>query len=139
MKTKIVPYYFDDDIEEEIRDSGFNVVGIESMSITYTQQADTCSPVEDVQTLTITTQTGISPGKEEAEKKEAFYFDITIPAGQHWSVEEGDELKALIEDFKQRIYMTTIHNDLHDERQEPAKQDLLLEEQEKDTGAPEGV
>lgn len=135
MKTKIVPYYFDDDIEEEMRDSGFNVVGIESMSITYTQQADTCSPQEDVQTITITTQTGISPGKEDAEKKEAFYFDITIPDGQHWSVEEGDELKALIEDFKQRIYMTTTH----DERQEPAKQDLLLEEQGKDTGAPEGV
>lgn len=45
---KIVPYNYLDDLEKE------EAVGIESMSITYIQPADTCSDRDDVQTLKIT-------------------------------------------------------------------------------------
>ena len=45
---------------------------------------------------------------EVAEKKEGCYFDITIPEGRHWSVSDGSYLKALIDDFKKRLYQTNI-------------------------------
>ena len=61
--------------------------------------------LDEYQTITLTTRNGCSPTKEDAEKKECFYFDITIPEGQHWSVCEGEELKALVDDFKKRIYL----------------------------------
>ena len=107
MKTKVTPVNYIDDLEKIMQDEKCEAVGIEQMSITYTQPADTCSSSDEVQTITITTQCGASCGIEEAEKQEGFYFDITIPQGQHWSVEDGDSLKALIEDFKKRLYMTT--------------------------------
>ena len=107
MKTKVTPVNYIDDLEKIMQDEKCEAVGIEQMSITYTQPADTCSSSDEVQAITITTQCGASCGIEEAEKQEGFYFDITIPQGQHWSVEDGDSLKALIEDFKKRLYMTT--------------------------------
>jgi hypothetical protein len=45
---------------------------------------------------------------EDARKHRGFYFDITIPEGEHWSVDNGDSLKALIEDFKSRLYKINI-------------------------------
>ena len=107
MKTKVTPVNYIDDLEKIMQDEKCDAIGIDQMSITYTQPADTCSSSDEVQTITITTQCGASCGIEEAEKQEGFYFDITIPQGQHWSVEDGDSLKALIEDFKKRLYMTT--------------------------------
>ena len=105
MKTKILPVNYTDDLEKILNDGEYNnVVGIEQMSITYIQPADTCSSSDEVQTLTITTQCGDCCGIEDAEKEEGFYFDITIPEG-HWSVDDGDSLKALIDDFKKRLYM----------------------------------
>lgn len=106
MKTKVLPVNYTEDLDKLIMDEkDASVVGIERMSITYIQPADTCSSSDDVQTLTITTQCGEACGIEEAEKQEGFYFDITIPEG-HWSVDNGDSLKALIEDFKKRLYQT---------------------------------
>jgi len=107
MKTKVTPVNYIEDLEGIMQDEKYDAVGIEKMSITYIQPADTCSSSDEIQTLTITTQCGDSCGIEEVEKQEGFYFDITIPEGQHWSVEDGDSLKALIEDFKKRLYMTT--------------------------------
>lgn len=107
MKTKVTPVNYIEDLEKIIQEEKVNAVGIEQMSITYIQPADTCSSSDEIQTITITTQCGDSCGIEEAEKQEGCYFDITIPEGQHWSVEDGDSLKALIEDFKKRLYMTT--------------------------------
>jgi hypothetical protein len=80
------------------------------MSITYTQPADTCSSSDDTQSITITTQCGESCGIEEADNQEGFYFNISIPEGQHWSVEDGDSLKALIDDFKKRLYQENKQN-----------------------------
>ena len=88
-------------------DEKCNAIGIDEMSITYIQPADTCSSSDEIQTITITTQCGESCDMEEAEKLKGFYFDITISEG-HWSVNDGDSLKALIDDFKKRLYMTNI-------------------------------
>lgn len=107
MKTKILPVNFTNDLEKMMQEEKCDVVGIESMSITYIQPADTCSSSDEIQCITITTQCGDSCTIEEAEKQEGFYFNITIPEGQHWSVDGGDSLKALIEDFKKRLYLTT--------------------------------
>ena len=108
MKTKITPVNYIDDLEKIMQEEGCEAVGIDQISITYIQPADTCSSSDELQTITITTQFGESCGIEEAEKEEGFYFDITIPEGQHWSVGDGDSLKALIDDFKKRLYQTNI-------------------------------
>ena len=104
MKTKITPVNYIDDLERMMKEEKCDVVGIDSMSITYTQSADTCSSPDDIQCITITTQCGESCGIEEAENQKGFYFNISIPEGQHWSVEDGNSLKALIDDFKKRLY-----------------------------------
>ena len=108
MKTKVTPVNYIDDLEKINRDENVNAVGIEKMSITYTQPADTCSDSDEIQNITITTQCGDCCGIKEAEKKEGCYFDISIPEGQHWSVDDGDSLKALIDDFKKRLYQDNI-------------------------------
>ena len=108
-EIEIVPYTLG--LDEEMYEKHNTMIGIEKMSITYYQEADTCSSRDESQTLTITTQCGCSPSKEEAEKKECFYYNITIPEGQHWSVNSGDELKALIEDFEKRIYLAIGKNE----------------------------
>lgn len=108
MKTKVTPVNYIGDLEGIMQDEKCEAVGIDKMSITYIQPADTCSSSDEIQTITITTQCGKSCGIEETEKEEGFYFDITIPQGQHWSVGDGDSLKALIDDFKKRLYQTNI-------------------------------
>ena len=110
MKTKITPVNYTDDLEKMMQEEKCDVVGIESMSITYTQPADTCSSSDDIQCITITTQCGESCGIEEAENQEGFYFNISIPEGQHWSVADGASLKALIDDFKKRLYQENKQN-----------------------------
>lgn len=103
MKTIVIPVNFIKDLEKKAMDEKCEVVGIEKMSVTYTQPADSCDLQDAVQSLTITTQMAESVGDGE----EGFYFNISIPQGQHWSVDGGDSLKALIDDFKKRLYMTT--------------------------------
>lgn len=105
MKTQIVPFNYDDDLQE-LQKEGI-AIGIEEMSITYIQLPDTNSSSDEYQHLTITTRMGCSVGKEEVDKREGYYFDITIPEGEHWSIENGNELKVIIEDFKSRLYKTT--------------------------------
>lgn len=108
MKTKVTPVNYIEDLEGIMQDEKCDAVGIYQMSITYIQPADTCSSSDEIQTLTITTQCGVSCGIKEAEKQEGCYFNITIPEGQHWSVGNGDSLKALIDDFKKRLYQENI-------------------------------
>ena len=104
MKTKVTPVNYMEDLEKIMQDEKCGAVGIDQMSITYIQPADTCSSSDEVQTITITTQCGEACGIEETENKKGFYFDITIPEGQHWSVDDGHSLKALIDDFEKRLY-----------------------------------
>lgn len=100
---KIVPYNYLDDLEKE------EAVGIESMSITYIQPADTCSDRDEEQVLKIELQSGVSYDKETFEQgKEGFYFDVSLPEGGHWPVDSGDQLAALIDDFKERLYKKTL-------------------------------
>ena len=110
MKTKITPVNYTDDLDKIMQEEKCNAIGIERMSITYIQPADTCSSSDDVQTITITTQYAEACCIEEVEKQEACYFNITIPEGTHWSVDDGDSLKTLIDDFKKRLYMTNEFN-----------------------------
>lgn len=105
MQTQIVPFNYDDDLQELQKDGV--AIGIEEMSITYTQLPDTNSGSNEYQHLIITTRTACSVGKKEVDKQQGYYFDITIPEGEHWSIEDGNELKTLIEDFKSRLYKNT--------------------------------
>jgi len=103
MDTIVIPANFIEDLEKKAIDEKCNVVGIEEMSVTYTQPADTCSSSDKIQHFTITTQMNMAVGNGE----EGFYFNITIPKGEHWSVDEGSSLMALIDDFKKRLYMVS--------------------------------
>lgn len=107
MKTIVVPYNYDDDLQDLMEKKECMAVGIEEMSITYTQLPDTNSSSDEYQHLTVTTKTACSTSKEETDKREGYYFDITIPEGKHWSIENGNEIKTIIEDFKNRLYKTT--------------------------------
>ena len=110
MKIKITPVNYIDDLEKIMQEEKCDVIGIDSMSITYTQPADTCSSSDEIQCIAITTQCGDSCTIKEAENQEGCYFNISIPEGQHWSVEDGDSLKALIDDFKKRLYQENKQN-----------------------------
>lgn len=112
MNTLIVPANFPDNLEKQATEEKCSVVGIDEMSITYIQPADTNSSADEVQTITLTTRCGCCFDDTE----EGFYFDITIPEGQHWSVDGGDSLKALVDDFKKRIYMTTCNGVVKQEK-----------------------
>lgn len=104
MKVKVYPYNYIDDLEHinnTVPDT--EAVGIEKMSITYIQPADTCSDPEDIQTITIETECGEAAAKD----RDTFYFNISIPDGGHWSVGDGEELKCLVEDFSTRLHMVT--------------------------------
>lgn len=106
MKTKVIPINYTDELERaSMEDKNSNYVGIEEMSITYIQPADTNSSSDEVQLITITSRTAASADIDSIEKQEGYYFDVSIPDGRHWSVEEGEKLKALVDDFKNRMYM----------------------------------
>ena len=103
---KIVPVTYDEDLDKLSRaNHGEPFVGIEEMSVTYLQPADTNSTSDEVQHLTITTRTACAVGIEEAIKRDGFYFDIIIPKDEHWSVDDGESLAAIIDDFKKRLYI----------------------------------
>ena len=110
METKVLPINYTDDLEKVMGEKSCSAVGIEEMSITYIQPADTNSSSDEVQLLTITSRTAASADLDSIEKQEGYYFDISIPDGGHWSVAEGEELKALINDFKQRLYQVNEFN-----------------------------
>lgn len=77
------------------------IVGIEKMSITYTQSADTNSDHDEFQELTIETDTACAPTLNDALNEESYYFNVKT---DKWSINNADELAMLIEDFKMRIY-----------------------------------
>ena len=110
MKTKILPINYTDDLEKVMQEESCSAVGIEEMSITYIQPADTNASSDEIQLLTITSRTAASADLDSVEKQQGYYFDISIPNNTHWSVDEGDSLKALIDDFKQRLYQVNEFN-----------------------------
>lgn len=110
METKVLPINYTDDLEKVMGEKNCSAVGIEEMSITYIQPADTNSSSDEVQLLTITSRTAACADLDSIEKQQGYYFDISIPSNTHWSVDEGDSLKALINDFKQRLYQVNEFN-----------------------------
>ena len=107
MKTKIVPVSLTDSLEKKSMEGNENYIGIDEISITYIQPADTNSSSDEIQTITIKSKTACCSDFDNVENKDGYYFDISIPDGQHWSVDDGKELNMLIEDFKQRLYLIT--------------------------------
>lgn len=104
-KTKIIPINYPDDLEKVMMDEKIDsVVGIEEMSITYIQPADTNSSSDDVQLLKVTTRTATCTTLDDSD---AFYFDLEIPEGSHWSIDSGDQIKAIIDDFTKRLKLET--------------------------------
>lgn len=95
MNANIIPASYGDLFEKG------EFIGIESMSVTYIQAADTNSSSDEVQTLTIETQMPCSPTLEDALNEKSFYFNIKT---DKWSVNSSDELSILLDDFKKRIY-----------------------------------
>ena len=82
-----------------------DAVEIQEFSITYGQNADTNSDRDDYQHIKITAQ-------NSGAGEDGWYYDIEIPNG-HWSVDSGESLVTIIEDFKSRMeYNTTKEKDL---------------------------
>lgn len=107
METKIVPVNFTDDLEELSKNDEYKneYIGIEEISVTYIQPADTNSIRDEIQTIKLTSKTACAVGTEEILKKQGFYIDIEIPERQHWSIDGVDSIKAIIEDFEKRLYL----------------------------------
>lgn len=101
MKVKVYPYNYIAELEHLTKD--VSAVGIDKMSITYIQPADTCSSSDEIQTITIETQCT----EAASEDDDSFYFNVSMPKGGHWSVSDGEELKGLIGDFSKRLHMIT--------------------------------
>ena len=81
-------------------------VGIEEMSITYIQPADTNDDRVHYQRIKISTVS--VPGCEEDEEEPPYYFNFEIlpfddETPGHWSVEHGEELLTLFNDFFERL------------------------------------
>lgn len=106
LPIEVLPINYTPELDNlNTQGDGKTYVGIEEISITYIQPADTCSCSDEDQTITITTRCGSCASMDSIGKQEGYYFDITIPEGQHWSVNSGEELAALIDDFKRRLYI----------------------------------
>lgn len=69
-------------------------VGIGRMEITYVQPADTNSPDDNDQTLTVSTEDVL------ACDEEPYYYNI---ATTRWSVNYPAEIAALVDDFRARL------------------------------------
>ncbi|MBQ7211628.1 MAG: hypothetical protein IJS19_02990 [Muribaculaceae bacterium] len=104
---KVLPINYTDDIERWMRENnGENAVGIEELSVTYIQPADTNSTSDEVQTIKLTSRCASAVGLDDFhDTADGFYVDIEIPEGGHWSVNDGDDMKAIIDDFYRRLNM----------------------------------
>ena len=107
METKVVPINFIDDLENLSASDNcrYNYIGIDEISVTYIQPADTNSSSDEIQTIKLTSKYPCSTGIADSIKKQGFYIDIEIPEGQHWSIDSIECLKAIIEDFEKRLYL----------------------------------
>ena len=97
---KVVPINYPDDIETLIRESknGEPYVGIEKMSITYTQPDDMSS--DETQEITLTTEYQCSVGIDD----DTFY--VKIKTGENsWAIDSVEDIKALVDDFHKRLYI----------------------------------
>lgn len=105
MKTKICPISFIDELEQMDKDeSGVCHIGIDEMSITYIQPADTNSMTDDIQTLKLSSRTACATTLEDALADNDIYIDIEIPEGGHWSIDNEESLVAIVKDFKGRYH-----------------------------------
>ena len=71
-------------------------VAISEMSITYTQNADTNSDIDEYQFLKVT---AVNSGAGE----EGFYLNISTEGCDHWSVDSPEQIADVIKDFSDRL------------------------------------
>ena len=79
-------------------------IGIEKMSVTYVQNADTNDDTDHYQYLTLETQSVPCGDTGELE----YYVNISIPnfddeTPGHWSIDLNENLNAVLQDFKERL------------------------------------
>lgn len=110
MTTTIIPVVYDDDMQNIQRRDGCGVVGVDEVCVRYVQQPDTNSESGEYQYLVLKTNYSMPPDEETFKNKESFYVDISMPDCDHWSIDSEDELVAIIQDFKNRVYMATNYN-----------------------------
>ena len=72
-------------------------VGISKFMIEYEQAPDTNSDKDKYQHLRIETDYACITDNP-------FYFNLSIPDGEHWSIDGVDDIKIILEDFKNRLY-----------------------------------
>ena len=94
MKTKkIIPTAILGDHSENI--------GIESMTVRYTQRPDCNDPSQDEQYLTIEAVTYDDSDEESALRgKQCYYLTLST---ERWAIESPAELTAVVEDFMRRL------------------------------------
>lgn len=97
MSTKIV-YTNIPDIEE---------IGIEEMSITYTQEPD-CTDSGDDQKLTITARCGDA---NLDKKPEHYFYRLSTPEGRPFAINGKEELLTIFDDFERRFKMKVENRD----------------------------
>lgn len=93
-KLKITLGYIPDNCTEEL------AVEISDFSITYCQQADTCSEKDDYQMLKIT-------ARNSGSGEDGWYYDLDT-CGTHWSVDDDETIALLIKDFQKRMTLNVI-------------------------------
>lgn len=81
-------------------------VGIEEMTVTYVQNADTNDIEEHYQRAKVTAVPVVGDLSEDGSP---YYFNVEVLPFEeddtqgHWSVDDGSEFTELIEDFKKRL------------------------------------
>jgi hypothetical protein len=90
--TKIIPYTIPEGSE----------IGVESMSITYSQEIDNeaRNGDYDCNTITLHTEPGYSATKEEALEDGCYYY---VMETKRWAFDDIDEIITLLTDFKERL------------------------------------
>lgn len=74
------------------------VVAISQMSITYTQNADTCSEKDECQFLTVKAS-NLDMGEGN------YFLDISTQGCDHWSIDSPDDIKGILQDFVDRLQL----------------------------------
>ena len=82
-------------------------IGVQTMSVTYVQNADTNDKPENYQYIKLTAVDVPTSGDYDPDNP-PFYINIEIlpfddGAPGHWSIDEPNDLVAIVNDFKERL------------------------------------
>jgi hypothetical protein len=89
-------------MKEQVKNTpyvSYDEVGLEKISVTYTQDADTNDSDVNVQSITFET-VDVPCGEDEYP----YYFNMRLNS-DHWSFNDINELKTLFDDFLKRLHI----------------------------------